>query len=139
MLAPRFEYRVRDEFAFAETNKMPAAQEQGIIQRQETALQRFQTNQRGSDLSRWLTSEAIPFNENWVAAIEALPLAPRRLTAHRREVLLKILTLRIENYRDLLGGVEKKDRRVLEKLRAKELIIAQETVKFAGLGLVEQK
>jgi len=105
ILTPRFEYRLKDELAWAEVNKEPVEKERGLLQRQQAALHEFQSGKKAEDLARLLTGELIPFYENWGKQITALHLTPGLRTDRRREALNKIFAMRIESYRHLVNGI----------------------------------
>lgn len=118
--APRFDYHVREELAWEETNRAPMAREAQILRSQEAALQAYDAKTGTKDLRQWLTQEGLPFYENWSRAADALPLDPQRATALRRERLAKILQLRITSYRHLVEALQRDDPRAVETFREEE-------------------
>jgi len=120
IVAPRYPYRLSEEFAWSAAIKAPAAQEPEVLKRQESALKTYALGKPNPELTRWLNDEGIPFTESWLKTMEGLTLTPGRTTAERRAGFVKILRLRLEGYRHLLAATEAGDPRALAKFRAEE-------------------
>ena len=119
-VAPRYPYRISEEWAWSAAIKTPAAQEPDVLKRQESALKTYVPGRANTELSRWLTTEGIPFTESWLKTMEGLALTPGRTTAERRAGFVKILRLRLDGYRRLLAATAAADPRALAKFRAEE-------------------
>ncbi len=101
IFAPRFDYRVRDELAWRDLVPPLVKQEAETSKREQAALLSFARNGEVTALARWLNTEGIPFYENWRRQLDTLDLAPHRSTNRRRDLLRRLLQLKIDAYRRL--------------------------------------
>lgn len=99
--APRYDYRVSDELAWQETNQRVLKAQPDLRAHEQAAFAAYQRDPRSPELARWLTSEGIPFYENWQRQLDALPLVPGRLTARRRVRVDRMLQLILDSNRRL--------------------------------------
>ncbi|MBI2496836.1 MAG: rhomboid family intramembrane serine protease [Opitutae bacterium] len=108
--APRFNYSVREEFAWSEANRGRPEREQELIRRNNRELLRYQqTGDNRADYATWLTAEMIPFYAEWQQRLAALRLDPGQLTARRAAVIREVLRVKIDGYRQLEHGVRTRD------------------------------
>ena len=129
--APRFDYSVRERLAWDQTNHDRMAQWSQMFRKQEAALKDYEAGTGSKALTQWLTNEGLPFYENWLNDLEALPLDPKRSTASLREELAKILQLRIESYRHLLEASQRNDRRAVVTFQQEDGKIVERILKFS--------
>ncbi len=123
--APRFDYRLKDEMAWSETNKDFIAQEPALSKQHDKYLAELAQGVDSSVLAQWLETKVIPFYESWSAKLRQLQLAPGRVTVRRRDTLLNIFEMQIASCRHLNDGLRANDKQALENYRKEELIISQ--------------
>jgi rhomboid protease GluP len=119
-LAPRFDYRLVDELAWAGANKGQVEKEKDLLKSFGETLDRYRSTGSGDALTGLLRDELIPFYEHWRTQVAGLRLEPDRLTARRRTKLSKIFDLRIGNYQDLLVGMRKRDPMAMDRFLQEE-------------------
>lgn len=105
--APRFDYHLIEEMAWDQAFPSQDVRSSQLSNALYVALRTHQPGRPNPDLVRLLTQEVIPFTENWIKTITALPLDPERRTARRRELLIRTLQLRLEAYQHVLTAVQK--------------------------------
>ncbi len=129
--APRFDYHLTDEIAWSDAMKEPVAKETELLKANESRMTQFRMGANASEYGKWLTSEMIPFFQGWEKSLASLKLAPGRLTAHRREWVIRILSMRVENYQHLAAGIRNHDSSAYANYQAEEMRIAAEIQKLA--------
>lgn len=104
-IAPRFNYSPKEELAWTEVNTPLGAEEGKIVQVEREAFAAFAKNGDVAALSQWIEQEGAPFYQKWSERLGALRLRPGLETAVRRDWLEKILTLKLQGYRELTAGL----------------------------------
>jgi rhomboid protease GluP len=102
LTAPRFNYSVREELAWDDANASFPRNEADFLNlfRFKSASAPNHDNQVA--LRDWMKTELIPFYDKWMNEIDSLILAPERLTARRRLLLMDLLRKQRNNYQLLL-------------------------------------
>lgn len=132
--SPRFDYRVPEALAFEHVNQGRVAPEKELLKRQQNSISTSAKEQARAQLPRWLTEEAIPFYRQWADDLDALQLAPGRLTVSQRDRLVKILRMKVAAYEHLRAGLEQGDAEALSKFHAEERTIAAAVKEMSRLG-----
>lgn len=104
-VAPRFDYRVRDELALDEISKARGKQEQDLLAKQPGS--KSGTAKADATQIAWVQGQVLPFYEHWRSEIAVLKLPPPFSTD--RDAFVHILDLEIKSYRDLLDGMKRGD------------------------------
>lgn len=98
IVAPRYDYRARDEFvAWPSTIRAMHEQEVKLLTRERAALTDFMKSHDAQPLAHWLKTQAVPAHEAWLKDLQPLRLAAE--TARERERIRRIYQARIESYR----------------------------------------
>ena len=130
MFAPHYDYRLVEELAWAKVNKEPSEKWAQMTEQQEAALKAFANNKNPAEVTTWITREAIPFYARWRDDIAALPLAPGRRTAQRRETLTKILRMKVEACEHLATALRQGDADAVKNFREEERQVAEQVKKL---------
>lgn len=109
ILAPRYDYRFREELRWSEAVESRIEKEPALLKEQHTRLSAFQQTNRGAELAGWLEQTAIPFYEQWLGELQALTLTPGKVTERRRRVLVPLLEAKLANYRQLASSARADD------------------------------
>lgn len=118
--APHFDYRLEDEIAWQKANKAPAEQEAALLKTQRGLLSAYEKTHERTELLRWVEDKATPFYTHWRDEIAALPLTPGRATARRREIFVRVLTLKAESFQHLAAALQAGEADALEAFAADE-------------------
>jgi len=128
---PRFDYRVADEFAFADANRSYLAREQALLESSERAFERAKS---GGDTAAYAVSlerDLAPFYRDWSAQLQRLQLAPGKQTARRRDLLAEVCRLRLESIEHLATGLRAHDAQAFARYEADIVKIAATIRKLA--------
>lgn len=125
---PRFDYRVADVMAWQDTNREFTAQEPALQQEQARMLDNLVNPIEIEKFANWLESETIPFYENWTVALTDLKLDPEKHTASVQKILLKIIDIKLTNYRQLIVDLRSGEPDARQRYEAgEELVVAEAT------------
>ncbi len=124
--APRFNYSVREERSWAEAAKGFTEDEQTLLSQLNTELPRWQQRgDNGATMVRLVEQDLTPFYAKFGQRIDALVLAPGRITGERRKALSQFVQIRLEAYQHLLRAVKEKNRAELRAYAAAEARAAE--------------
>lgn len=104
--APRFDYRFREELGWEKASQASMAREPEILLREQTEMAALKAGKTSADLGHWLEATAIPFYEDWLGQLKAMPLTPGKLTAQRRDRIANVLAQKIADYRQLIVSLQ---------------------------------
>jgi rhomboid protease GluP len=125
-LTPRYDYRVRDELAWTAANETYYAREESIARQTAAAVTELVQGRNREAHARWLAAEAVPFYEDWARRISGLELAPEKITARYRAALLRIIRLRLDNFRQLIAGLNAGEAGAVDRYVQADARVAQE-------------
>jgi rhomboid protease GluP len=104
-VAPRFDYRPMEEFAWQRIVSPLVAREPEIVKQENAEVNGYRSTGDPAKMSIWMTYAGIPFYDDWRKQILELPLEPGRATYRRREALARILQMKVDSFRHLLEAV----------------------------------
>jgi rhomboid protease GluP len=106
---PRYDFLVGEELQLEKAAFGHPDEEKNMLAAGQAAY--AETTKRQSDdyVVKWIRDRAIPFYESRRAALLSLHLSPRQGTVRRRDALVRIFTLKIDSYRQLLDAIERHD------------------------------
>ncbi|HEY4299682.1 MAG TPA: rhomboid family intramembrane serine protease [Candidatus Didemnitutus sp.] len=132
VLAPRFDYRVRDALAFSEANQEFGDREAPLLKQNSEGLAQADSPAKEEAHSAWMRSELIPFYEAWDHRLTALNLAPEKATGRTRGTLVAILEERLASYRRLAAGLHAHDPQAAAQFMAEDAAVAKEIEALAA-------
>jgi rhomboid protease GluP len=113
--APRYDYSVTDELAWADAVKPFVAEDAALEAGQNAALDAWvRTRRNGADFRRMIEDKMVPLYGTFARTIDSLHLSPGRLTARRRKAFSEFARLRLDAYGHLVAAVEQNDPQELE-------------------------
>jgi rhomboid protease GluP len=119
--APRFNYSVREERRWIEATKGFIEGEPALLSQLNTELPRWrQRGDNAATMVRLVEQDLTPFYAEFGRRIDALVLAPGRVTAERRKTLSKFVQIRLGGYQHLLRAVKEKNQSELRAYGASE-------------------
>ena len=105
-LAPRFAFNPAAEMRWEDTTEAFSTKEAVIVARQNKEWREFnETGGNRATYARWIERDLIPLYEPFARQLETMRLSPGKPTTHRRDVILRVVRLRLEGYRHLLVAV----------------------------------
>ena len=132
MAAPRYDYRLVDEFAWDAAFRPANDEDNALLVPFNAALQQVQPGAPTDALARQLREHLIPFNAAWIKRLASLSLAPDRRTARRRDLALAGLRLRLAAYQHLLSALEKSDPRAVASFQAEMRPVNEALARFVA-------
>jgi rhomboid protease GluP len=121
--APRFDYRVQEEFAWSDVITPRSKREPALLQQEAAAIRSYEKDPRSRELASFIP-EAISFYEQWLTEITALTLDPDRSTAARREIVASKIRQRLARFRTLAADLEAKSPDALRRYLVATLVDA---------------
>lgn len=103
---PRYDYRLREKIAWEQAFFPDNDRDNALIATLNQSLVKHRDGEPDVPLVRQLRGEVVPFNERWIARLEALPLSPELRTARHRDAGLHVLRTRLAAYRQLTTDLE---------------------------------
>ena len=129
-LTPRFNYSVADELKWDAVEKDFGPKESEFLEHHQKALPGLKRGSNGPAHAEWMAANLVPLYEQWGRRLQALSLAPGRLTAVRRDAVIKIFRLRLDCYRHLIAGLQAHQPGAIDRYSQEEDEIGKEIDKF---------
>lgn len=112
--APTYDYRIREEITWHQINQPFVTREPELLKHHQEGLSAQASNQ-SSDHTRFLEAELIPFYQDWLKQITAMPVTPKLHTARLQAGLANVFRLRLAAFRQLSAGLKAHDQDALNR------------------------